>query len=397
MTVQTTPPAERPAERTLARQAARLAGRLMPPFVRHLIHPVPVTLEWTAAEICIRRDGRERREVLPPAFRELNFLNHPVETAEWIRPRLRGFGAPSCIWVLPPGACAVKVLQLPWLNDRELREFLAWEAGQYVPYEADTFYLDGVFRTRREPQEGDSELVLAALPRERGDALEELTARLGLTCVQVDTAAPETGRPLHVNLLPREKRQDGSAKGLAYRAAAVLVLAVTLLHGGWTAFRYVRARDAAATAAFRLTQLAEPARRYRRSQMVTEEIGRRRAALAASGGGQVRWHMILEALSRCIPDTCRLTEVRQETEAFVLRGEALSAEAVQRFAGTLRQHPLFRETVLLETGTGGAAGLQFTLRTVAALPETEPPHRGSGGPNSSPGRGRNGEGGVTVR
>ena len=195
MTVQTTPPAERPAERTLARQAARLAERLMPPFVRHLIHPVPVTLEWTAAEICIRRDGRERREVLPPAFRELNFLNHPVETAEWIRPRLRGFGAPSCIWVLPPGACAVKVLQLPWLNDRELREFLAWEAGQYVPYEADTFYLDGVFRTRREPQEGDSELVLAALPRERGDALEELTARLGLTCVQVDTAAPETGRP----------------------------------------------------------------------------------------------------------------------------------------------------------------------------------------------------------
>lgn len=388
--------------------------------VRRLVYPEPVTLAWTATEIRLQREGREHCEALPQAFQQLNFLNHPVETAEWLRPRLQEFAAPSCIWVLPPGACAVKVLQLPWLNERELREFLTWEAGQYVPYEADTFYVDGVFRTRREPQEGDSELVLAALLRERLDVLEELTARLHVTCVQVDTAVPEDGERLHVNLLPREKRQRGSAKGLAYRVAAILILAATVLHGGWTAFRYVRARDAAATAEFRLTQLAEPARLYRLSQTAAAEITRRRTALAASGSGQTRWHTLLETFSRCIPAACHLTEVRQEVveqpdpggkqaggrkksrkaDVFVLHGDALSAEAVQQFVANLRQHPSFTEAVLLETGAGGGAALQFTLRAVAAPPGAEADRTGSGGPDGSPDkdrdRGRNGESGVTA-
>lgn len=143
----------------------------LPVSLRRWLRPAPVTVEWTATKIIVRRERQERREALPPAFCHLNFFRHPLETAEWLRPRLPAGRAAFCRWVLPEEAACLQSLDLPYLQGQELREFLRWEGPRSIPWEEGTFYLEGLYRPETPATGENTTLLLVALPKEQVEGL----------------------------------------------------------------------------------------------------------------------------------------------------------------------------------------------------------------------------------
>lgn len=79
----------------------------------------------------------------------------------------------------------VRAIAMPEMPDAELRQAVAWDAGQYVPYEADTYYLDFAKSAAVTP-EGQQPVVLVATPKEIVDSLLEICDLLGLKVLKID-------------------------------------------------------------------------------------------------------------------------------------------------------------------------------------------------------------------
>lgn len=348
----------------------------LPVSLRRWLRPAPVTVEWTATKIIVRRERQERREALPPAFCHLNFFRHPLETAEWLRPRLPAGRAASCRWVLPEEAACLQSLDLPYLQGQELREFLRWEGPRSIPWEEGTFYLEGLYRPETPATGENTTLLLVALPKEQVAGLAALGTLLGLATEEVTVRA--AGQALPLNFVPPAQRGSRQWKSRGCRAVAVALLIATCGRVAWTAYGLQEARAASLQMAAGLATWRPVARDYGAARAEEKETEARREAWLRAKGNHPSWYRTLLALARAIPAGCRLTEIVQEDMAptgpsgkpmgkkeaamgrnsvrerpvhsFLVRGEALDSDSLRRFLAALEQDQGLSGVRLLETG-----------------------------------------------
>lgn len=79
----------------------------------------------------------------------------------------------------------VREVGMPEMPDDELKQAVAWDAGQYVPYETDTYYLDYA-KFGEVTQEGRQPVVLVATPKDIVDSTLEISDLLGLKVLKFD-------------------------------------------------------------------------------------------------------------------------------------------------------------------------------------------------------------------
>ena len=263
---------------------------------------------------------------------------------------LRDAAADMPRWLLLPAADGLRRrLVLPAAARERLREVLGFEIDRQTPFAAADVLFDG--RVLQVREDGQLEVELVVLPRSRLDALEERLGPLVTRLSGLDLADAD-GRPLGVNLLPRERiHQQRDAwrwwkLGLAVATVFLLVLGLA---------RVVENREAAADSLAReVARRSGEARAVsaRRQQLVEAVEGV--AWLQARRNGRAPTVEVMDALASRIPDGAYLEKLAiegqqltliglsNEAAALVGRLEGVSALEAPALAGALQQDPRTR-------------------------------------------------------
>ena len=79
----------------------------------------------------------------------------------------------------------VREITVPPMPDEEMRQAAIWDAGQYVPYEANSYYTDAA-KFGKPDASGQQPMLLVAAPKELVDTMLEIGDGLGLIPLSVD-------------------------------------------------------------------------------------------------------------------------------------------------------------------------------------------------------------------
>lgn len=96
-----------------------------------------------------------------------------------------GFSAKDCAFSVGGRNAFVRGITMPPMSKEEMRQAVIWDSGQYVPYEADTYYVDHATYGDLDG-EGQQPVVLVAAPKNIIDAIVELTDKLELKLFKID-------------------------------------------------------------------------------------------------------------------------------------------------------------------------------------------------------------------
>lgn len=102
---------------------------------------------------------------LPEEFRDGEYVNKPEEFYKYMDKQLKMSGIPLKLIVLSLNTRSVTVrkIQLPEMPPSEFKTAVFWEAPQYLPYEADSYYLDFVTLPRNKSDQLADALLLDVL------------------------------------------------------------------------------------------------------------------------------------------------------------------------------------------------------------------------------------------
>ena len=253
-------------------------------------------------------------------------------------------------WLLLPASEGLRrTLTVPAAARERLREVLGFEIERQTPFAAGNALYDG--RVLQVREDGQLQVELVVLPRRRFDALAVQLGSLAGTLSGLDLADAD-GRPLGVNLLPRDRvRPQRDAwrwwkLGLGGGGIVLLLLGLA---------RIVDNREAAAEAlAAEVSQRSAQARGVsaRRQQLVEAVEGT--AYLQAKRNGRASAVEVIDALSTRLPDGAYLEKLAIEGEQLTLIGLSNEAAALvgrlegaaqweaPALAGALQQDPRTR-------------------------------------------------------
>ncbi len=248
------------------------------------------------------------------------------------------------VWlVLPRSALLVKRLDWPLLPMADLRRSLALDLDRQTPFPAEALRFD-LAVVSRDAAAGRLTLDLAVTPEQRvAPMLAELSARHGVQAARVVgggpasaparfgfTAAVETSQPAGrlATLLPRLRRTR----------LLLLCLVLGLMNLALWSGAEERRLDG-------LDQAVREARtRANSSANLRRQLEERRGFIdRLTGGAQsASLLVVLDELTRLLPDDAWLDSVELRGDALHLVGHAISAAAL---VGPLEQSPLFTEAV----------------------------------------------------
>lgn len=96
-----------------------------------------------------------------------------------------GFEAKHAVFTVGGRNAFVREIALPEMPDAEMKQSVAWDSGQYVPYEADTYYVDSA-KFGKLTEDGLQPILLVASPKDVIDALIAIGSGAGLKTIAVD-------------------------------------------------------------------------------------------------------------------------------------------------------------------------------------------------------------------
>jgi general secretion pathway protein L len=250
----------------------------------------------------------------------------PQDAAMLIEPELRRAverSKDSLVLVLGEHDALTTTDLMPASAEDDLGRIMAHKVDVLTPWPADQVHAAQRVTARR--PDGMLEVLLAAAPRATVDELRRRLGALGIAPTAVDVAVGE-GRTAGLDLLHAEAAERPSgwlAKGMG-ALAALLVLA----GAGWTGWQIYGRHDRIAMQA-QLTQGLEE--RLADLPELRSRIGAMQAEadfLNTDRRGRPSPLVVLEMLSRLLPDTAWLAEVRLEDRELVISGMAEDASAL---------------------------------------------------------------------
>lgn len=222
----------------------------------------------SASEWLLWRSGKDGEQLLD----RLAMDAEPDQLRERLQACLDRFqeALTAVIYCLPSAQLLSKRLRLPLAAEANLQQAVGFELDRQTPFKANEVYYDVKVVQRDAPFiEVDLYIVL----RSEVDARLQQLARLGLTLQGVDinqasdaqSSTPSPPRPLHINLLPADKRGRRSNRRVrinwALATAALLLLALlmaeTLYLRGNTLQQLQQQRDALRSEAMQVSKLEQ--------------------------------------------------------------------------------------------------------------------------------------------
>lgn len=138
--------------------------------------------------------GRGKPEVtdyvvadLPIELRGTSLTSNPEAVVNFFSNLLNkhGFGTKDCVFCIGGRNAFLREIAMPPMPEEEMRQAVLWDSAQYVPYEADTYYVDfAVFGELN--KEGQQPVLLAASPKEVVDLLLQVGDALELNILKLD-------------------------------------------------------------------------------------------------------------------------------------------------------------------------------------------------------------------
>ena len=274
--------------------------------------------------------------------------------APWGEPELRQAldrHKDSLVLVLGPDDSLVCTDQLPASAESELARIVAHKIDLLTPWPAEQVHAAHRVTARR--PDGMLEILLAVAPRKTVDEVRGRLARLGIVPAALDLMG-EDGRTVGVDLLHADAPAPRST---LVQAALALLLVAALAAAGWAGVQiWQRERQLAAQRQLvagleeRLADL--PALRERLSALQNEA-----GFLANDRRSRPSPLIVLEVLSRLLPDTVWLSEVRLDERGLVIAGMAEDSsalipliESAPEFAEVRFQTPSTRVRVRIADG-----------------------------------------------
>lgn len=274
--------------------------------------------------------------------------------------------------VLGPDDALLCTDLLPASAEGELARIVPHKIDLLTPWPAERVYAAHRVAARR--PDGTLEILLAVAPRARVDDLVRRLGALGIAPAAVDVAGEDGGRAAGLDLLHAEAPPRGN------RLAALLLaaLAVAALGAaGWAGAalwqrqgQLAEQRQLAAALEERLADL--PALRERLAALQAEA-----GFLASDRRGRPSPLIVLESMSRLLPDTVWLSEVKLDERGLVIAGMAEDSSALiplieraPEFSGVRFQTPSTR--VRVRTADGGEREVERFAIGAAVDPAVEP-------------------------
>lgn len=95
------------------------------------------------------------------------------------------FNARHAVFTVGGRNAFVREIDMPEMPDKEMKQSVAWDSSQYVPYEADTYYVDSA-KFGAYTNEGLQPVLLVASPKDVIDSLLEISNALAWHTIGID-------------------------------------------------------------------------------------------------------------------------------------------------------------------------------------------------------------------
>ncbi len=124
---------------------------------------------------------------LPANLKANGLINSKDEMASFLHELINknNFSTKYAVFSINGKNAFVREITMPIMSDEELKQAVTWDAGQYVPYETDTYYMDFAKFGSLTP-DGQQPIVLVAAPKEIVDSIVEISDVLGLKILKID-------------------------------------------------------------------------------------------------------------------------------------------------------------------------------------------------------------------
>ena len=124
---------------------------------------------------------------LPANLKSNGLINSKDEMASFLHELINknNFSTKYAVFSINGKNAFVREITMPIMSDEELKQAVTWDAGQYVPYETDTYYMDFAKFGSLTP-DGQQPIVLVAAPKEIVDSIVEISDVLGLKILKID-------------------------------------------------------------------------------------------------------------------------------------------------------------------------------------------------------------------
>jgi type IV pilus assembly protein PilM len=101
-----------------------------------------------------------------------------------------GFSAKHVVFAIGGRNAFVREIEVPKMPDEEMRQSAIWDAGKYVPYEANSYYTDAA-KFGDPGVEGLQPMLLVAAPKDLVDTMLEISDTLQLkpVCIDIEVLA----------------------------------------------------------------------------------------------------------------------------------------------------------------------------------------------------------------
>ena len=159
---------------------------------------------------------------LPETLRNNAYIGESEALANFIGEVINkhGFSVKECTFSLGGRNAFVRGITMPPMTKEEMRQAVVWDSAQYVPYEADTYYVSHATYGDLD-EEGQQPLILVATPKNIVDTLVETAERLSLHILKIDIDVLAIhklmgGEPLDFIMLDLDRTDylpTGSARG----------------------------------------------------------------------------------------------------------------------------------------------------------------------------------------
>jgi general secretion pathway protein L len=260
--------------------------------------------------------------------------------------------------VLPAAWCLIRRREVPQAASDRVREVLALELERTTPFSVQDVRQD--WRKVDGPA-GATNLVVEHVVAKRhlSDLVLTEAKALGLPIAAMDVI-DAAGRPMGVNLLERAEKPRTLAGRLnqAIAISGALLIIVSVASG---LIAVQRQDDALAQLEADISAAQKEAQVVRKRQQDAESVFERIGRLRSRRAQDVRAIAVWEEMTRRLPDTAWLTDMRIENDVLWLDGYARSASEL---VGIIAQSPMVSGVALSApvTRDTAKAGERFQLR-----------------------------------
>jgi type IV pilus assembly protein PilM len=124
---------------------------------------------------------------LPENLRNNTFWENPQDLGNFMGEIINkhGFSTKDCVFTLAGRNAFVRGITMPPMTEAELTQAVLWDSAQYVPYEADTYYVDHAMYGEID-KDGQQPVVLVAAPKNIVDSIVAVGEQLELNILQID-------------------------------------------------------------------------------------------------------------------------------------------------------------------------------------------------------------------